>query len=94
MNELEKSGVYNILHKYSEEKAEIKECTDIANDLGMESIEIFSATFEIEDLFDIKINEQDLKGIDTVDALFKLIDMKIKAKKIWFMMKVMIDAML
>lgn len=82
MNELEKSGVYNILHKYSEEKAEIKECTDIANDLGMESIEIFSATFEIEDLFDIKINEQDLKGIDTVDALFKLIDMKIKAKKI------------
>lgn len=82
MNKLEKSGVYNILHKYSEEKAEIKECTDIANDLGMESIEIFSATFEIEDLFDIKINEQDLKGIDTVDDLFKLIDMKIKAKKI------------
>jgi len=52
--------------KLNVDKNKIASQSDLANDLGMDSFGAIEVVFELEDKFDIKIPEEDIRKVKTV----------------------------
>jgi acyl carrier protein len=60
--------------------SKISDTSNLATDLGLDSLDMIETVWEIEKRFDVSINEQELKSLSTVNEVVKFIDGLLKAK--------------
>ena len=66
--------IKNIICEYTEvEPDEITEASSFVDDLGMNSYNIMCAVGDLEDEFDVEVNESDVAGIRTLGDIMKYI---------------------
>jgi acyl carrier protein len=66
-----------ILNKHAKGEVELSERTEIAADLGIDSLGVMEALAEVEDAFELAFDDQQLQGIATVGDLVDLITREI-----------------
>ena len=59
-----------IAEQFNKEVDEIDENTSFVDDLNADSIDIVELIMSIEDEFDIEINDEDLKDLETIADVF------------------------
>ena len=59
------------------EEAMIKKDASFADDLDADSLDLVELVMALEEEFDVSVDEEELEGIDTVGAAFKLIEGKL-----------------
>ncbi|MDR1382575.1 MAG: acyl carrier protein [Planctomycetaceae bacterium] len=75
-----KEDVINIIaDQLALSKDQINEETDIANDLGADSLDIAEMMIAFEEKFDISINEDPAEKISTVGQVIKYIESRLNA---------------
>lgn len=62
-------GLLQFLQDATENSESFTGATHLRNDLGVDSITIAEVVFQLEDIFEIEIENQDLMEIHTVDEL-------------------------
>jgi len=62
-----------ILNKHAKGEVELSERTEIAADLGIDSLGVMEALAEVEDAFELAFDDQQLQGIATLGDLVDLI---------------------
>ncbi len=60
-----------------DDDSDIKEESNIAEDLGADSLDFVELIMKLENIFDIKIEDEDVETIYTVEDLINYIDSKI-----------------
>ncbi len=66
--------IVEILADFTETKKEdIREDTDLINDLGLDSVSYFGIMFRFEEAFGVEIPEEDIEGIHTVGDIMTLL---------------------
>ena len=69
-----KESVIEILSHYTEtDLSEIKENSELINDLGFSSFDIVNAVVEFEDAFEIEIPDEDIQNLKTVNDVIEYI---------------------
>ena len=69
-----KESVIEILSHYTEtDLSEIKESSELINDLGFSSFDIVNAVVEFEDAFEIEIPDEDIQNLKTVNDVINYI---------------------
>ena len=63
-----------IAEQFNKEVDEIDENTSFVDDLNADSIDIVELIMSIEDEFDIEINDEDLKGLETIADVFNYLE--------------------
>ena len=63
-----------IAEQFNKEVDEIDENTSFVDDLNADSIDIVELIMSIEDEFDIEINDEDLKGLETIAEVFNYLE--------------------
>ena len=51
--------------------------SDLQNDIGLESIDIITVVFELEDEFNIEIPDQDIENVKTVGDIARYVQNKV-----------------
>ena len=62
-----------VLSKHTKGDVELTERTEIAADLGIDSLGVMEALAEVEDAFELAFDDQQLQGIATLGDLVDLI---------------------
>lgn len=65
-----------ISQEFEIDKTEIHPESNLRNDLHIDSLSAVNLSFEIENQFDIKISDEELANLKTVDDIIKLIEKK------------------
>ncbi|WP_019132534.1 acyl carrier protein [Peptoniphilus obesi] len=63
-----------IAEQFNKEVDEIDENTSFVDDLNADSIDIVELIMSIEDEFDIEINDEDLKDLETIADVFNYLE--------------------
>lgn len=58
-----------LLHKTLEEERDVNGATALVSDAGLESIQVIEYLCEVEDRFDLMIDEETLSDVKTIDDL-------------------------
>jgi acyl carrier protein len=66
-----------IVRKVTKSKIEIREETRLIEDLGVDSLDLLEIVMAVEDMFRIKITDQDFSHLATVSAAVSYIQDKI-----------------
>lgn len=67
--------IFKTLSKYSQIPiSEMNPNTNIVIDLGMSSLEILSCVFDLEEEFNVRLHEEELKNVVTIKDLMELIN--------------------
>lgn len=67
--------IFKILSNYSQIPiSEMNPNTNIVIDLGMSSLEILSCVFDLEEEFNVRLHEEKLKNVVTIQDLMELIN--------------------
>lgn len=70
--------VINILKaEANASESEITLQSDLQNDIGLESIDIITAVFELEDEFHIEIPDEDIENVKTVGDIVTYVQNKV-----------------
>ncbi len=81
MASVEERVVNIIAERLGVEKDQVKPETDIANDLGADSLDIAEMMILFEEEFDIDIVEEEAQNITTVGQVIDHINKMVEAKK-------------
>ena len=63
--------------QFDVEEDEITNETNIADDLGADSLDVVDLIMSIEDEFEVEIPDEDVEGIKTVEDIVKYIEPKV-----------------
>ena len=80
MNEKIFETIKTLIHEVRPERKEmdIDSASSLRNDLGLDSVDVMSFVFELEDVFKIKISDEDLEkyNLDIVSKLIEFVEKK------------------
>ena len=60
------------------EPESIADDAHVGNDLGIDSADMISLLYDIEDEFKVEISDEEMGGISTIEGIFSLVSKKIK----------------
>ena len=66
-----------LAEQFSEEEKSIKMTTDLAEDLGADSLDLADVLMAIEDEFEVEVLDEDLENIKTVGDIVEYIEARI-----------------
>ncbi len=79
MSEIREKVVSIIAERLSQDKAAIKDESNVFSDLGADSLDIAEIMMDLEDAFGIKV-EEDNQNLKTIGAIVTFIESKVAAK--------------
>jgi acyl carrier protein len=74
MRESIKSNIFEILSGFIPENIKLSENSRLVEDLALDSIDVVDIIVQVEDFFELRINDEDVNGLKSVNCIVDYIE--------------------
>jgi acyl carrier protein len=73
-----RTEILGVLKSYAEQATELADETELVGDLGLDSLAVMEVVADIEDKFELTIDDEDLQAVTTVGDVVQAIETRLR----------------